>query len=417
MVNRCGRGVSLAGLAMLASTTGHAAGFYLSEVGTPASLGTGGAANVTNNFGPDATWSNPAGLTGVEDGVIVTGLQAIASTMEFDPTVADKGGSDGGNAGAIAVVPSFYYHLQLSEKWHYGFGVSGLQGGGLDYGNDFVGRYGAKTVDLEAIGTTFSFGYEVTDRLSVGAGASVVYTLFSEEIAINQGPLPDGQVKFDELDDWGVQPIVGLQYDLTEKLMFGFTWRGEFDADLEGDVKFSNVVLPLPAETDIEIDWTNPQWLEAGLRYSTAKGRNWFVMANWQEWSKFSENQISVDVIGGNVVNATLERDWDDTWGVAVGYAHTPLDVDTYGYGWSVGAAYESSPVDDDKRTIDMPMDESWKVSASLMNRRENKFDWSIGATLYFVGDAEIDQTAQGVRFAGDFDKYLLLFLGATFRF
>ena len=127
----------------------------------------------------------------------------------------------------------------------------------MDYGNDFVGRYGAKTVDLEAIGTTFSFGYEVTDRLSVGAGASVVYTLFSEEIAINQGPLPDGQVKFDELDDWGVQPIVGLQYDLTEKLMFGFTWRGEFDAELEGDVKF-NTVLPLPAKTMKQIRCIRP---------------------------------------------------------------------------------------------------------------------------------------------------------------
>jgi long-chain fatty acid transport protein len=386
-------------------------------VGTPASLGTGGAANVTNDFGPDATWSNPAGLTGVEDGVMTTGLQAIATTIEFDPTVADAGGSDGGNAGAIAVVPSFFYHQQLNEKWHYGFGVSGLQGGGLDYGNNFVGRYGAKTVDLEAIAATFSFGYAVTDRLSVGAGASVVYTLFSEEIAINQGPLPDGQVKFDELDDWGVQPIVGLQYDVTEKIMLGLTWRGEFDADLEGDVKFSNVVLPLPAETDIEIDWTNPQWLEVGLRYTTTPGHNWLVMANWQEWSKFSENQISVDVIGGNVVNATLDRDWDDTWGVALGYARTPPGLDAYGYGWSVGAAYESSPVDDDERTIDMPMDESWKVSAAIMNRRENKFDWSIGATLYFVGDTEIDQTAQGVRFAGDFDKYLLLFLGATVRF
>jgi long-chain fatty acid transport protein len=400
-------------LLLLSSSTADAAGFYLSEVGTPASLGTAGAANVTNNFGPDAAWANPAGLTSVEDGAIVVGMQAIGANFEFDPSIAEAGGDDGGNAGSIAMVPSFFYHLQLNDKWHYGFGLSGLQGGGLDYGDDFVGRYGAKTVDLEALAATFSFGYQVTDRLSVGAGVSVVYTLFSEEIAINQGPLPDGQVKFDELDDWGVQPIIGLQYDLSERLLFGLSWRGEFDANLKGNAKF-NTVAPLPARTNIEIDWTNPQWLEAGLRYTTTGGYSWMLSGTWQEWSEFSENQIAVDV-GGVGGSTTLDRDWDDTWGASLGFGRLP-GANVYGYGWSMGVGYESSPVDDDKRTIDMPMDETWKVSAALFKRRENKFDWSVGATLYVIGDNEIDQTAQGVRFTGDFDQYLL-FLGTTFRF
>jgi long-chain fatty acid transport protein len=82
-----------------------------------------------------------------------------------------------------------------------------------------------------------------------------------------------------------------------------------------------------------------------------------------------------------------------------------------------MGVGYESSPVDDDKRTIDLPMDETWKLSASLLRVRENRFDWSLAATLHLVGEAEVDQTVQGVRFAGDFDKYFVLFVGATARF
>ena len=416
-MNRWEQQLGLVGLAMLGSTMGHAAGFYLSEIGTPASLGPAGAANVTNNFGPDATWANPAGLTGVEDGVIAVGVQVVSTTMEFDPTIATAGGDDGGNAGAVAAIPSFFYHHQLSEKWHYGFGVSALQGGGIDYGDDFVGRYGAKTVDLEAIAGTFSFGVEVTDRLSIGAGASVVYTLFSEEIALNQGPLlPDGQVKFDELDDVGVQPIVGLQFKATDNLLLGLSWRGEFDAELEGDLKFSNVVLPLPASTDVELDWTNPQWVEAGLTYVTTSGHKWFLAANWQEWSEFSENQLAVSVVGDNVVQATLERDWDDTWGVALAFA-SRWDTEYEGFSWSVGLGYESSPVEDDVRTIDLPMDETWKLSASLIRTRPQGFDWSVALTAHLVGEAEVDQTVQGVRFAGDFDKYFIVFLGATLRF
>jgi long-chain fatty acid transport protein len=349
--------------------------------------------------------------------VMTAGLQIVSTTMEFDPTIAEGGGDDGGNAGDVAVIPSFFYHHQLSEKWHYGFGISALQGGGIDYGNDFVGRYGATEVNLQAIAGTFSFGWEATDRLSIGAGASVVYTVFDEKIAINQpGPIADGQVEFDELDDVGVQPIVGLQFKATDNLLLGLSWRGEFDAELEGDMKFKNVALPLPAQTDMEIDWTNPQWVEAGLAYTTNKGHKWFLSANWQEWSEFSENQVSVSVVGGNVVQTTLDRDWDDTWGLALAYA-SRWDPEVDGFGWSVGLGYESSPVEDDVRTIDLPMDETWKLSASLLRSRAQGFDWSLALTAHLVGEAEVDQTAQGVRFAGDFDKYFIVFLGATARF
>jgi hypothetical protein len=33
------------------------------------------------------------------------------------------------------------------------------------------------------------------------------------------------------------------------------------------------------------------------------------------------------------------------------------------------------------------------------------------------VGDAEVKQTAQGVTFAGDFDRNAILFLGGTLRY
>ena len=55
-------------IAMLVAGPGQqarAAGFYLDNIGTPGSLGTAGAANVTNSWGPDAAWANPAGLVGM----------------------------------------------------------------------------------------------------------------------------------------------------------------------------------------------------------------------------------------------------------------------------------------------------------------------------------------------------------------
>jgi long-subunit fatty acid transport protein len=68
-----------------------AAGFYIPEVGTPSSLGTGGVANVTNTYGADAAWTNPAGMTALEEDRIFAGLQVVAPKVEFDSSVATGG--------------------------------------------------------------------------------------------------------------------------------------------------------------------------------------------------------------------------------------------------------------------------------------------------------------------------------------
>jgi hypothetical protein len=47
----------------------------------------------------------------------------------------------------------------------------------------------------------------------------------------------------------------------------------------------------------------------------------------------------------------------------------------------------------------------------------DKHLDYSLGGTAYLFGDAEIDQTAQGVRAAGEFDTNYLLFLGGAVRY
>ncbi len=407
---------ALSGLVLgLAASSASAAGFYITEVGSPLSIGTAGAGNVTNNVGPAAAWTNPAGLTGIEDTVMLASLQAIVPFIKFDPDVAEAGGGDGGDAGEVAVVPSFYFAQALSEKWHFGFGFSALQGGGVNFDDDFVGRYAATKVVLTGLGGTWSLGYEVTDRLSVGFGASAIYTTYEQNTSLNlsaQG-LPDGKLKVQDADDLGVQPIVGLQYQLSDKILFGLNYRGEYDAKLEGNLKFSRIPegVPLPRQRNIKLDWTNPQWVDAGFRFGEPGGLILSVSGNWQQWSEFSENQIAVDAQAGNAV-VKVDRDWDDTWGVAIALG----SVDYYG-GWTVGAAYESSPVDDDKRTIDFAVDENWKISGAYGRRTESGRAWSVGATLQIFDDAEVDQTSQGVRFAGEFSDFYVLYAGFTYAF
>ena len=60
--------------------------------------------------------------------------------------------------------------------------------------------------------------------------------------------------------------------------------------------------------------------------------------------------------------------------------------------------------------------DEQLKLLASY-GRDGELFDYAIGATLMYLGDGKVDQTAQGVRFKGEFDTNYALFVGGTLRY
>ena len=136
---------------LLAAPVVPAAGFYLPEVGTPSSLGTGGVANPTNIYSADAAWTNPAGMTALEHDEIMAGIQVVFPKAKFDSSIATAGGSDGGNAGVAAPIPSFFYVKKISDRLGLGFSMTAPLGGGFDYGNDFVGRYSIISAELAGV--------------------------------------------------------------------------------------------------------------------------------------------------------------------------------------------------------------------------------------------------------------------------
>jgi long-chain fatty acid transport protein len=289
-------------------------------------------------------------------------------------------------------------------------------GGGVDYGNNFAGRYSTTRAELGALGLSPSVAYKVNESLSVGAGVSIIYTMYEQQIALNPAVIPtvsggDGRLDIDDADDVGYQPFFSLNYALNDDLLLGIVYRAEMDVELSGDVKVKNVAVPVGADS-IDIDWKNPQWLEVGLRYDYTDRDTVYLNAGWQDWSVFSNNQLA---FSGGMLNpvAELERDWKDTWHTGIAYSHRTGRGSIY----SLGFSYESSPVDDDDRTFDLPVDEIFKFSAAYAWEGQKNLDFSVGGTLYLVGDAAIDDMSQGVRTKGEFDSNAILFLGGTLRY
>ncbi len=388
----------------------HAAGFYLSEFGTPASTGTAGVANPTNNFTADAAWSNPAGMTGLSEDSLLVGVTYLDGKIEFDSDIATAGGSDGGNALEPVIIPSLFYTRVLSEKSRLGFAIVASAGGGVDYGDDFVGRYSVQNVELSGLALTPSYAYQVNDQLSIGIGVSFIQTKLEQDIAINTLLSPDdGQAKFEDLEDWGYQGVFGLTFETSENTLIGVVYRSESNVELEGDLKVEGTVIPIDKQ-DVEIEWDNPQTLNMGIQHSMTDDKTLFVNLGWQEWSAFSENKLSVSSAG---ISDVSDRNWDDTWHAGIAYAQK-LDSGNH---YTLGLSYESSPVKDKYRTFDFPVDEMWILAGGYSWQGDGKSDYAIGATLTRIGDAAIDQTSQGVQTAGDFDTYFTLSVGGTLRY
>ena len=76
---------------------------------------------VTNIYGADAAWTNPAGMTALEEDRIFAGLQVALPKIEFDSSIAAGGGGDGGNAGETAFIPSFFTlkNYRIARAWDF----------------------------------------------------------------------------------------------------------------------------------------------------------------------------------------------------------------------------------------------------------------------------------------------------------
>ncbi len=294
--------LSVAITLLLTTTSAFAGGIYLSELGTPASLGTAGSANVVNNKSADAVFTNPAGMTGIKEDVFLGGFQLVVPQIRFDSDIAEAGGSDGGNAGSVAAIPSLFVVKNLPNDFTAGFSITAPLGGGVDYGDNFVGRYQATRSVLTGLGISTSAGYKINDQWSIGAGITAIYTNLDSDIAIRQqnGALPDGKMSINQIDGWSPQGYFGVTWQPTEKVFFGMIYRTKSDVELDGDLSVKGVQGPPPVNTilssldDIEMDLTYAQLISVGMRYQANENLSLVMDFDWEDWSQLGKERIEI---------------------------------------------------------------------------------------------------------------------------
>ena len=220
-------------LSFLVSQEALAGGLWITEFGQP-TQGRAGAGEEAGNGDATDAFLTPASMSRLEKSEILVSVGVVAPSVEFDVERSGiaNGDGDGGNATDPTLSGSVYYAHPVNEKLSLGLSALALTGSVLDYDDDWVGRYQVQDVSILVIGLIPSIGYEITDKLSVGASIPVMYSKLDMDVAVPNGmsPVtgPDGRATIDG-DDIQVAGSLSALYQFSERTRLGLRGPSKFD--------------------------------------------------------------------------------------------------------------------------------------------------------------------------------------------
>ena len=240
-MRRYDRGVLLFALIwFLAVGPVHAGGLWLTQQPTP-DMGVGSAGNQATGFDASTATANPAAMTRLDRSQMEAGIMGLYVDSQFNVKNSSNGDNGGGNAGYFSPVPTLNYVHSLSPDLKLGLGVGSYFGLGLNYSNEWAGKYYVQNASITTLAFNPTIGYKIAPWLSIGGGVSVVEGKLSERVAVNTLLEPgDGRLKYDA-SDVGYGYNLGVLFELSPQTRVGVTYVSQVDLDFKDDLRFKNL--------------------------------------------------------------------------------------------------------------------------------------------------------------------------------
>jgi len=358
-----------------------------------------------------AAGSNPAGLALLDRSEIFVGASVSSVSLEFESDGnTNIGGGNGGDAGDTGVGAGFSYAHKINPDLSLGLHFGVPFGGEVEYDDSWAGRFIVQNAEYYVYALTASAGYRMNDWLSLGAGVSAQYAELEQDIALGfPGSSVEGKAKL-EKDDSDLGFTLGALLMPTNATKIGIAYRSEVDFELGGTLDLTIPAGQLSRTAEITTEMPTPQRVLVSVFQALSQDTGVTLDLGWTDFSSFDVTQINLN--SGQSVQ--LPRNWDDTWrmGLQVQHKFAPK------WAGMAGITYDSSPVDDEDRTPDLPYDR--QISANL----GVSYDWSenmiLGCQYSYMdlGDGKIDYTGPlGGRLSGEYDSNNVHALGFVMRY
>ncbi|MEM6160698.1 long-chain fatty acid transporter FadL [Erwinia sp. P6884] len=380
---------AIAAAVALISSNVYAAGFQLNEF---SSIGLGRAYSGEGAMGDTAASAsrNPATMALMDRPMFSIGAVFINPDVHIDGDSPSGQSLHASNIAPTAWVPNIHYVQPLNDQWWVGASVTSNYGLATEFNNDYTaGLYAGKT-DLETANLNLSTAYRLNEHFTFGVGFDAVYARAKiERYAGESGPAlglaRDTQVAHLKGDEWGYGWNAGILYEVDENNRFGFTYRSEVKIDFDGDYKSNipgafnpvnqalNLGLPygtsgstIPGSLTLNLP---EMWEVSGYHKVAPQWAVHYSMA-YTSWSQFQE--LKATGTGGQTL-FEKEEGFKDAYRIALGTSYF------YDQNWTfrTGIAFDDSPVPADKRSISIP--------------DQDRFWLSAGTSYAFNEDASVD--------------------------
>jgi long-chain fatty acid transport protein len=391
---------------LLLSAGSHAGGLWIRDFGTSAQ----GRANAGEAAGVESAGTvahNPAGMALLKENEFAASGFALVGDTEFDinTTTPLAGTGDGGSAASTTPAGGMSYVHKISERWSAGFAVAGFTGASLDYGDDWVGRYQATKVELLGVAAVPGISWQATEKLSLGLALPILYTDLELDVAIPNLQVPggpDGSASIDG-DDTNVGIQAGAIYQFTDSTRLGVMYMSKFDQQFSGALELDIAVGS--QEVSVDTDLTFAEMVRVGLAHQLNEEYTLYLGAGWENWSELANILIS-----GEENSATIQTNWEDTWHVSSGIRYQRSN----GFEMQFGVAYDSSPVENEDRRADLPVDRQIRIGTSASWQHSKRLRIGTYITYIDLGSAEIGSSQF---WEGDYDPNRIFMVGANLHF
>lgn len=381
---------------LLALTSqGFSGGLCLYELGTPdVGLASAGWAARAEDAG--TVFTNPAGMTRFQRPEILFGVQPLYSHVKFDPNSQTTVPGKDGNASTGLPAGGSYFVLPISDRISFGAASLGYFGSAVDFGHHWVGRYYLTRLACQGFSFISGGAYRLSNSFSIGLCANVMYAIDRNHAQVNNAldGLPDGRVRAIG-NHWAVGAVVGLLYEPTECLRFGVTYVSRVKQKFSMKPTFLDIGPRLHTilndtgvlNSKVKIVCKVPNWVTCSAYYKL--NPRFAIMGNvgWQEWSKFSRAEISLD--SDNALTITVTPKYEDTWHVALG---TQVFLDSCST-LSFGMAYDSSMVSNKNRTLSLPVGSQWRFGTGYQFALKECLQLTAAYELIWSGNLKVFQS------------------------
>jgi len=383
-------------VALLGSAySAFAGGFFLYEIGTP-DVGLASAGYAARAQDASTVFTNPAGMTMLDDSQIMTGLQPIYGHLNFAQDRSTSTiGTDGGNALVPLPGGSFFFVYSLNSRIKFGFGAFAYFGGAIEYNLNWVGRYFLQGSTL--LGQSFlpMVAYRVNDWLSVGGGVNVMLGFIRAKAGVrNLLQVNDGQVKYQDYTV-GVGGDIGILLQPDSKTRVGITYLTPVKLNFKSTPHFRGtgpVLTALLAQrgllnANVDLGMTVPEEVMVSIYRQVTERMALLGNVNWQNWNQFGE--VGIAVTSADPKSLTQNLKYNDTWQLAAGaqYQISPELL------YSVGFAYDSSMVTDSTRTVSAPVGAMYRYGTGAVYRWNDHLSTGIAYEFMWEGKLALSQS------------------------